>query len=69
MGVGHGVCWKMRWQFEKDQESNGESNVWCETDGEKEDRGRNGNVGIEGNSGSDGKGEWSEMIRACVEEG
>ena len=25
--------------------------------------------GIEGNSGSDGKGEWSKMIRACVEEG
>ena len=23
----------------------------------------------EGNSGSDGKGEWSEMVRACVEEG
>ena len=22
-----------------------------------------------GNSGSDGKGEWSEMVRACVEEG
>ena len=28
-----------------------------------------GDVGIEGNSGSDGKGEWSEMVRACVEEG
>ena len=26
-------------------------------------------VGIEGNSGSDGKGKWSEMVRACVEEG
>ena len=25
--------------------------------------------GIEGNSGSDGKGEWSEMVRACIEEG
>ena len=24
---------------------------------------------IEGNSGSDGKSEWSEMVRACVEEG
>ena len=24
--------------------------------------------GIEGNSSSDGKGEWSEMVRACVEE-
>ena len=28
-----------------------------------------GDVGIEGNSSSDGKGEWSEMIWACVEEG
>ena len=27
----------------------------------KEERGPNGDVGIEGNSGSDGKGEWSEM--------
>ena len=26
-------------------------------------------VGIEGNSGSDGKGEWSAMVWACVEEG
>ena len=26
-------------------------------------------VGIEGNSGSDGKGEWSEMVQACIEEG
>ena len=43
--------------------------MWCETDGEKEDRGPNGDVGIEGKSGSDGKGEWSEMVRACVEEG
>ena len=24
---------------------------------------RNGDAGIEGNSGSDGKGEWSEMVR------
>ena len=24
---------------------------------------------IEGNSGSDGKGEWSEMVWSCVEEG
>ena len=32
---------------------------WCKTDGEKEDRGPNGDVGIEGNSSSDGKGEWS----------
>ena len=43
--------------------------MWCKTDGEKEDRGANGNVGIEGNSGSDGNGKWSEMVRACVEEG
>ena len=28
----------------------------CKTNGEKEDRGPNGGVGIEGNSGSDGKG-------------
>ena len=28
-----------------------------------------GDVGIEGDSGSDGKGEWSEMVRAFVEEG
>ena len=39
----------------KDQESNGESNVWCKTDGNKEDRRPNGDVGIEGNSGSNGK--------------
>ena len=45
-------------------ESNGERNVWCKTDGEKEDRGPDGDVGIEGNSGSDGKGKWSEMVRA-----
>ena len=50
--------------FEKDWESNGESNVWCKTDG-----GPDGDVGIEGNSGSDGKGKWSDMVRACVEEG
>ena len=43
--------------------------MWCKADGEKEDRGPIGDVGIEGNSGSDGKGEWSEMVRACVEEG
>ena len=35
----------------------------------KKDRAPNGDVGIEGNSGSDGKGEWSEMVRACVEKG
>ena len=33
------------------------------------DRGPDGDVGIEGTSGSDGKGKWSEMVRACVEEG
>ena len=49
--------------------SNGESNVLCKTNGEKENRGPDGDVRIEGNSGSDGKGEWSEMVRACVEEG
>ena len=39
------------------------------TDGEKEDRGPNGDVAIEGNSVSDGKGEWSEMVQASVEQG
>ena len=29
--------------------------MWCETDGEKEDKGPSGDVGMEGNSGSDGK--------------
>ena len=47
----------------------GESNVWCKADGEKENRGPNGDVRIEVNSGSVDKGEWSEMVRACVEEG
>ena len=32
-------------------------------------RGPNGDVGIEGNSGSDGKSEWSEMMQARVDEG
>ena len=41
--------------FEKEWKSHGESNMWCKTDGEKEDRGPNGDVGIEGNSDSDGK--------------
>ena len=62
----------MKWQFgeTKDQESIGESNVWCKTDREKEDRGPNGDVEIEGKSGWHGKGKWSEiMVRACVEEG
>ena len=59
----HTIKMKLFW------ESNGESNVWCKTDGEKEDRGPNGNVGTEGDGGSDGKGVWSEMVWACVEEG
>ena len=59
----------MNGNFKKDRESNDESNVWCKSDGEKEDRGPKGDVGIEGNSGSDGKGEWSEMVQACVQEG
>ena len=36
--------------------------MWCKTDGEKENGGPDGDVRIEGNSGSDGKGEWSEMV-------
>ena len=34
-------------------------------DGENEDRGPTGDFGIEGNSGSDGKGKCSEMVQAC----
>ena len=60
---------KSNGSFEKDWESNGESNMSYKTDGEKEDRGPNGDNGIEGNSCSDGKGEFSEMVWACVEEG
>ena len=41
----------------------------CKADGEKENRGPDGDVGIKGNSSLDGKGEWSEMVWACVEEG
>ena len=37
--------------------------MWCKTDGKKEDGGPNGDVGIEENSGSDGKGKWSEMVQ------
>jgi len=55
--------------FKKERESNGESNVWCKADREKENRGPYRDVRIEGNSGSDGKGECSEMVWACVEEG
>ena len=36
--------------------SQNHKNQWCKIDGEKEDRGPNGDVGIEGNSASDGKG-------------
>ena len=31
--------------------------MWCKTDGEKDNRGPDGDVRIEGNCGSDGKGE------------
>ena len=57
MGVRHGVSGKRDGNSEKDRDSHGKSKVYCKTDGEKEDRGPNGGVGIEGNSGSDGKGE------------
>ena len=43
--------------------------MWCKTDGEKEDRGSKGDVGIKGNSDSDGKDKWSEIVQACVKEG
>ena len=47
----------------------GEINVWYKTDGEKEDRGCNKDVGLEETMllASDGKGKWSEMVRACVD--
>ena len=35
----------------------------CKTDGQKEEREPNGDVGIDGNSGSDGKGEWTGMVQ------
>ena len=55
--------------FMKDQESKfGESNVPYKTDGEKENRGTDGDVRIGGNSSSDGKGKWSEMVPPYVEE-
>ena len=47
----------------------GQKVKWCKTDGEKEDRGPDGDAGMEGNSGSDGKGKWSEMVWVSVEEG
>ena len=40
--------------FRKTRESNDESNLWCKTDGEKENRGPDGDVRIEGNSDADG---------------
>ena len=46
---------KLDGSFERLREF-GESNVWCKTDVEKEDKGTNGDVGIEGDGGSDGKG-------------
>ena len=35
----------------------------------KENTGPNGDIGIEGNSDSDSKSEWSKMVQACVKEG
>ena len=35
---------------------------------EKKGQRPNGDVEIEGNSGSDGKGKWSEMVWVCVED-
>ena len=37
--------------------------MWCKTDGEKENKGPDGDVRIEGHSGLHSKGEWSEMVR------
>ena len=48
----------MRWQFKEGPKEQ------C-----VENRGPDGDVRIIGNSSSDGKGESSEMVRACVEEG
>ena len=36
---------------------------------QKENRGPDGDVRVEGNSSSDGKCKWSEMVGACVEDG
>ena len=55
--------------FEKDRESNGESDVWREAYGQEEDRGPDGDAWFEGIGGPAGKGEWSEVVWACVEEG
>ena len=40
---------KLDGNFTKDRDSNGESNVWCKADGEKENRGPDGDVRIEEN--------------------
>ena len=37
--------------------------MWCKPDGEKEDRGPDGNVGIEGNSGSNGVRWYGHVLR------
>ena len=37
--------------------------MWCKTDGEKEGREPNGDVGFEGNSGLDGKSEFANGVR------
>ena len=37
--------------------------------GDGKDRGPDGDVRVEGNSGSDGKGEWSGIVQAFVGEG
>ena len=53
----------MRWQFLRrtGSESNGESNVWCKADREKENRGPMEMLGL--------KETAVQMVRACVEEG
>ena len=52
----------------EDRQSDGESKLWCETGGQKENRRSDVDVGIEGNSCSDSKSEWSKMLWACVKE-
>ena len=37
--------------------------MWCKTDGEKENKGPDGDVRIEGHSGLHSKGYWSEMVQ------
>ena len=68
MGVRHGVWRKKKWQlWEGPREQWWEQcvvqNWWREKDG-----GPNEDVGIEGNSGSDEKGKWNEMVWACIGE-